>query len=121
MKLQITIGIKCSILFQSIPSNDAMFVASSPYVWNYETEPLMNMGGMLKGKKMRIYHGKSLGGSSSLNFMHYVRGSSKDFDEWEQLGNPGWKFEDVLPYFIKAENNIIPDLHDSSKPSGKIS
>ena len=99
------------------------FIASSPYVWNYRTEPLANMGTAFKEKKMRIHHGKSLGGSSSLNFMQYVRGSTKDFDEWEDLGNPGWKFKDVLPYFKKSEKfhsisgreaniaSIDPDYH----------
>ena len=81
----------------------ALFAASSPYVWDYKTEPLTNMGKAFDKRIMRIVHGKSLGGSSSLNFMQYVRGNSKDFDEWHELGNPGWSFEEVLPYFKMSE------------------
>ena len=63
-----------------------LFVASSPYIWDYKTEPLTNMGKSFNKGIMRVYHGKSLGGSSSLNFMQYVRGNAKDFDEWHELG-----------------------------------
>ena len=79
------------------------FATSSPYKWDYITEPLANMGRVYENQQMKIVHGKSLGGSSMLNFMQYVRGNSKDFDEWEDLGNPGWNFKNVLPYFWKAE------------------
>ena len=49
--------------------------------------------------------GKVLGGSSSINGLLYIRGQAEDFDHWRQLGNAGWSFEDVLPYFRRAENH----------------
>lgn len=62
--------------------------------------------------------GKALGGSSATNAMLYVRGHRSDYDEWAQLGNPGWSYDEVLPYFIKSENNknITNKYHGNSGP-----
>jgi len=58
----------------------------------------------LDGREMNYPRGKVLGGSSSINGLLYIRGQSNDYDYWRQLGNVGWGWEDVLPYFKKAEN-----------------
>ncbi|KWT93458.1 MULTISPECIES: choline dehydrogenase [unclassified Variovorax] len=74
---------------------------SSTYNWRFETDPDPNMNGR------RIYwpRGKTLGGSSSINGLIYIRGQREDYDHWAALGNPGWGYDDVLPYFIKSEGN----------------
>jgi choline dehydrogenase len=59
----------------------------------------------IDNRKLYIPRGKTLGGSSATNAMAYVRGNKADFDEWASLGNKGWSYQDVLPYFIKSENN----------------
>jgi len=68
--------------------------------WSYfsEPEPYLN------NRKMFCSRGKVLGGSSSINFMMYVRGNPHDYDHWQALGNPGWSYQDVLPYFKKSEH-----------------
>ncbi len=54
--------------------------------------------------------GKMLGGSTSLNYMLYVRGNKRDYDQWAAMGNTGWSYNEVLPYFIKSEDNQNPYL-----------
>ena len=56
---------------------------------------------------------KALGGSSVLNAMLYIRGNKRDYDGWEEMGNPGWNYESVLPYFKKSEDMRIPEYKDS--------
>src|SRR5579863_9447928 len=68
--------------------------------WNYSTEeePCLN------GRRLYWPRGKMLGGSSSMNAMIYIRGNPSDYESWETLGNEGWGWADVLPYFKKSEN-----------------
>ncbi len=68
--------------------------------WRFETEPQKAMNNR-RGYQPR---GKVLGGSSSLNAMIYIRGHKADYDEWARLGNKGWSYDDVLPYFKKSEH-----------------
>ncbi|WP_439506396.1 GMC family oxidoreductase [Sediminibacterium sp.] len=72
----------------------------------------------LDNRKLYIPRGKTLGGSSSTNAMAYVRGNKADFEEWEALGNPGWGYNNVLPFFIKSEfnENIESPFHGQDGP-----
>lgn len=69
--------------------------------WMYRTEP----DPALAGRQGYWPRGKVLGGSSSINAMVFVRGQPRDFDDWAALGNPGWGWSDVLPYFVKMEDS----------------
>jgi len=69
--------------------------------WRFESEPEKE----LNGRTMYQPRGKVLGGTSSINGMIYMRGTGADYDHWRQLGNEGWDYESVLPYFRKAEDN----------------
>lgn len=70
------------------------------YNWNFATEPEDNV----KGRSIPIPRGKTLGGSSSINGMLYVRGNPLDYNTWAQFGNRGWSYDAVLPYFRKSEH-----------------
>ncbi|MAY88242.1 MAG: choline dehydrogenase [Pseudooceanicola sp.] len=69
--------------------------------WMYMTEPVPSM----QNRPSYWPRGKVMGGSSSINAMVYIRGQHQDFEDWKAMGNPGWGWEDVLPYFRKAETN----------------
>jgi choline dehydrogenase len=75
-------------------------LSETRFDWDYstETQPQLN------NRKLYWPRGKVLGGSSSINAMVYIRGNRRDYDHWAELGNPGWSFSEVLPYFKKAEN-----------------
>ncbi|MEM9823027.1 MAG: GMC family oxidoreductase N-terminal domain-containing protein [Bacteroidota bacterium] len=80
-----------------------------PYDWGFWTEP------QKQANNRRIYlpRGKTLGGCSSTNAMAYVRGNAADYDHWSDLGNRGWSFQEVLPYFIRSESNEAADQLDA--------
>ena len=82
--------------------------------WMYQTEPEPG----LNGRNVFQPRGKVLGGSSSINGLLYVRGQHEDYDRWRQHGNLGWGFDDVLPYFKKAEDQRrgADDFHGTGGP-----
>lgn len=82
--------------------------------WAFETVPQAGLNGR-RGYQPR---GKVLGGSSSINAMIYIRGHAADYDHWAELGNPGWSYADVLPYFKKSQNQErgADDYHGAGGP-----
>jgi choline dehydrogenase len=84
-----------------IPLGYGRLFADTRYNWCYATEPQPGC----HGRNVIAPRGKVLGGSSSINGLIYIRGQAEDFDHWRQLGNAGWSYTDVLPYFRRAEDN----------------
>ena len=82
--------------------------------WCFNTEKDETMN----NRSIRYPRGKTLGGSSSINGLLWIRGQSNDYDNWRQLGNNGWGWDDVLPYFLKSENNEMgkSEFHNDSGP-----
>lgn len=76
--------------------------------WGFWTEPQA----ALNGTRIYLPRGKTLGGSSSTNAMAYVRGNREDYNDWSRLGNDGWSYNEVLPYFIRSEHNEQIDQLD---------
>ncbi len=88
-------------LFVTMPAGLGEVFYDPKVNWCFETEPDQQMA----GRSDYWPRGKVLGGSSSINGMVYIRGQREDFDDWARLGNPGWGYEDVLPYFKMSEDN----------------
>lgn len=81
--------------------------------WGYKTDPVPGACLGLKDGVCNWPRGRVLGGTSVINFLVYTRGNKLDYDGWEALGNKGWSYKDILPYFTKSENVGIPNLRDS--------
>ncbi|AKS40711.1 GMC family oxidoreductase [Wenzhouxiangella marina] len=100
--------------FIHMPAGLAKLVNFKSLNWNYETEPEP----ALNNRRLYWPRGKVLGGSSSINAMCYSRGHRSDYEDWAALGNPGWAWKDVLPYFMRAEDQSrgADDLHGVGGP-----
>ncbi|MEA2775705.1 MAG: choline dehydrogenase [Acetobacteraceae bacterium] len=83
-----------------IPLGYAKTYVDASVNWKFETEPQPQM----QNRRLYLPRGKTLGGSSSINGMLYIRGHHADYDDWRQRGCVGWDWDSVLPYFKKAEN-----------------
>lgn len=95
-------GGKDDYIWTKIPVGYLYCIGNPKVDWGLRTEPEPG----LNGRAIDYPRGKVLGGCSSINGMIYMRGQARDYDLWAQLGNPGWKWEDVLPYFLKSEDNL---------------
>jgi len=99
-----------------IPAGFYRNIYNPKVAWYFETEPVPEMN----NRRIAWPRGKVLGGSSSINGLIYIRGQRQDFDLWRQLGNAGWSYDDVLPYFRKAEHQErgADEYHGDSGPLG---
>jgi choline dehydrogenase len=107
-------GPKDTNLWIHVPLGYGKLFKAKTVNWMYQTEPEPG----LDGRSIFQPRGKVLGGSSSINGLLYVRGQHEDYDRWRQRGNSGWGFDDVLPYFKKAENQQrgADDYHGGDGP-----
>ncbi len=107
-------GGRCDNWIVTTPFALILMVAGKVNNWAFETVPQKGLNGRI-GYQPR---GKGLGGSSAINAMVYIRGHRWDYDHWASLGNSGWSYADVLPYFKRSENNAEFDgeYHGKSGP-----
>ncbi|HLZ02855.1 MAG TPA: choline dehydrogenase [Bradyrhizobium sp.] len=107
-------GPKDSNIWIHVPLGYGKLFKEKSVNWMYQTEPEPGLG----GRQVFQPRGKVLGGSSSINGLLYVRGQHEDYDRWRQRGNVGWGYDDVLPYFKKAENQQrgADDYHGTGGP-----
>jgi len=100
-------------IFIRMPAGVAKAIGSPRFNWQFQTVPQVHMD----GRQLSTPRGKTLGGSSSINALVYIRGAAWDFDNWAQMGCPGWGYTDVLPYFREVEDNPLgDDYHGTGGP-----
>jgi choline dehydrogenase len=87
--------------FIHIPATVGAAIATPKLNWRFMTAPQAH----LSGRSIPIPRGHVVGGSGSINGMVYFRGHPTDFDDWAAAGNPGWSYREVMPYFLRSENN----------------
>lgn len=90
--------------FIHIPAGFIKLAYDPKYTWQFKTEPSKGTA----GRNIPTTQGKTLGGSSSINGFNCTRGQAEDYDEWAALGNAGWSYSDVLPYFKRTERRVGP-------------
>ncbi|CAH1773278.1 unnamed protein product [Owenia fusiformis] len=95
------------------PPLGTKFTQRTSMDWEYKTVPQKHCCKGLENSQSRWATGKLLGGCSAHNYMQYTRGSKYDYDMWAELGNTGWSYKDVLPYFKKSETQLDPKLSKS--------
>ncbi|XP_050521079.1 glucose dehydrogenase [FAD, quinone]-like isoform X2 [Daktulosphaira vitifoliae] len=96
--------------FSSVPGL-APLQLNSKIDWNYTTQPDNHICRSRPGGACDWARGKVMGGSSTINYMIYTRGNREDYNEWEEMGNEGWGYDNALYYFKKSENNEDPEIY----------
>ncbi|GAB1864823.1 Glucose dehydrogenase [acceptor] [Camponotus japonicus] len=100
-------------VLSDVPNNFGIFFNTASD-WNFKTESSSNYCLAMNNHQCNWPLGKVLGGSSVLNAMYYIRGNRRDYDSWAALGNAGWDYKSILPYFKKSEDARAEELVDSS-------
>ena len=98
-----------------VPIGVMSVMGHEKYDWRYQSEPHEH----LRGRRVSVPRGRTLGGSGSINSMVYIRGRKTDYDAWQRQGCTGWGWDDVLPLFIASENNVQlgdDELHGNDGP-----
>ncbi|XP_046815226.1 glucose dehydrogenase [FAD, quinone]-like [Vespa crabro] len=93
----------------------SLYLHKSKLDWKYRAQSQDSACQAMNDQRSCWTRGKVLGGSSVLNTMLYIRGNRRDFDQWESFGNPGWGYDDVLPYFKKSQDQRNPYLARNTK------
>ena len=107
-------GINAGNLYSRIPAAFSKNLQNENLMWQFKTAPTDAMD----GRSVYIPQGRLLGGSTSINGLVYNRGQAADFDHWESLGNKGWAYRDVLPYFRRTETRSAT-LTDADNPENQ--
>jgi choline dehydrogenase-like flavoprotein len=108
-------GSKDNYIWIHIPIGYLFCMGNPRTDWGFSTDPSPG----LNGRSLGYPRGRVLGGSSSINGMIYMRGQARDYDHWRQLGNRGWGWDDVLPYFLKSEDQAAMPADDMHATGGE--
>ncbi len=108
-------GGKDNYIWIHIPVGYLFCMGNPRTEWGFTTEPAPG----LNGRSLGYPRGRVLGGCSSINGMIYMRGQARDYDHWRQLGNAGWGWDDVLPYFLKSEDQAAVPVDDMHRAGGE--
>ena len=117
-----------TVLLLEAGSSDAKFGFRVPLLsffntdvdWQHKTVPQKNNLVPIKNRQATLVAGKVVGGSSSINALLYVRGSPANYDGWAANGAEGWKYDDVLPYFLKSENSLLGENNKYHSTGGPL-
>lgn len=94
-------------LVMDVPLLVNMLQVNNDINWRYKVESSNTSCLAMKNNRCHWPRGRVMGGSSVLNYMIYTRGNRRDFDQWASFGNPGWTFDEVMPYFQRVEDNVV--------------
>jgi choline dehydrogenase len=101
--LVIESGFKDNHPLMHMPGATGKIQNAQKYNWGYESVPQKH----LNNRRLFITQGKGIGGSSSINAMIYIRGNREDYNQWREMGNVGWGWDDVLPVFVELERTTL--------------